>query len=246
MMLSIILQAATATTAAIDSASAAVSAIPVATSTPAIVAEPAVVSLLDIILKGGLIMIPIGLLFAVAIYIFIERYITIRRASFIEGNFMNDIQEMIESNKIDSALKLCKKNDLPIARMVEKGIKRIGRPIKEIEESIEIVGKFEVYELEKGLPILAVIAGIAPMFGFLGTILGVIKIFFDISQTSDVSIGAVSSGLYVKMVSSASGLIVGILAYIFYNWLTIKVGKAVNKMERNAMNFIDFLQEPNK
>ncbi len=104
----------------------------------------------------------------------------------------------------------------------------------------------EVYELEKGLPILAVIAGIAPMFGFLGTILGVIKIFFDISQTSDVSIGAVSSGLYVKMVSSASGLIVGILAYVFYNWLNIKIGKAVNKMERNAMNFIDFLQEPNK
>jgi len=191
-------------------------------------------------------MIPIGILFVVAIYIFIERYITIRNASSSEGNFMNDIQAMIESDKIDKALALCAKNTLPIARMVEKGIKRIGRPIKEIEESIEIVGKFEVYELERGLPILAVIAGIAPMFGFLGTILGVIKIFFDISQTSDISIGTVSSGLYVKMVSSASGLIVGILAYVFYNWLNIKVGKAVNKMERNAMNFIDFLQEPYK
>jgi len=234
-MLSIILQAAPV----VDSVSSAVNSLPV-------VSAPAAVSLWDIIQKGGIIMIPIGILFATAIYIFIERYITIRNASKSEGNFMNDIQAMIESDKIDKALALCAKNTLPIARMVEKGIKRIGRPIKEIEESIEIVGKFEVYELEKGLPILAVIAGIAPMFGFLGTILGVIKIFFDISQTSDVSIGAVSSGLYVKMVSSASGLIVGILAYIFYNWLNIKVGKAVNKMERNAMNFIDFLQEPNK
>ena len=236
MMLSLILQVATPV---VDTINSAVNSIPV-------VAKPAAVSLWDIIQKGGIIMIPIGILFATAIYIFIERYITIRNASASEGNFMNDIQAMIESEKIDKALALCAKNTLPIARMVEKGIKRIGRPIKEIEESIEIVGKFEVYELERGLPILAVIAGIAPMFGFLGTILGVIKIFFDISQTSDVSIGSVSSGLYVKMVSSASGLIVGILAYVFYNWLNIKVGKAVNKMERNAMNFIDFLQEPNK
>jgi len=207
MILSIILQAATTVA---DTVNSAVNSIPT-------VAKPESISLWNIIQKGGLIMIPIGILFAAAIYVFIERYITIRAASKSEGNFMNDIQQLIETDKIDKALQLCSKNDLPIARMVEKGIKRIGRPIKEIEESIEIVGKFEVYELEKGLSILAVIAGIAPMFGFLGTILGVIKIFFDISQTSDVSIGAVSSGLYVKMVSSASGLVVGILAYICYN-----------------------------
>jgi biopolymer transport protein ExbB len=235
MILSILLQAASVP----DSINAAVNSIPV-------ISKPAVLSTWDIIQKGGLIMIPIGILFSVAIYIFIERYISIRSASSTEGNFMNDIKVLIGSDKIEHALLLCKKNDLPIARMIEKGIKRMGRPIKEIEESIEIVGKFEVYELEKGLPILAVIAGIAPMFGFLGTILGVIKIFFDISLTSDVSIGTVSSGLYVKMISSASGLIVGIMAYVFYNWLNIKVGKAVNRMERNAMNFIDFLQEPNK
>jgi len=235
MMLSLILQA----TPVVDTLSSAVNSIPV-------VPKAAAVSLWDIIQKGGLIMIPIGILFATAIYIFIERFISIRNASASEGNFMVEVQSLIEADKIEKALALCAKTSLPIARMVEKGIKRIGRPIKEIEESIEIVGKFEVYELERGLPILAVIAGIAPMFGFLGTILGVIKIFFDISQTSDVSIGAVSAGLYVKMVSSASGLLVGILAYIFYNWLNIKVAKAVNKMERNAMNFIDFLQEPNK
>ncbi len=235
MVLSLILQVKPI----IDTVSSAVNSIPV-------VSKPANVSLWDIIQKGGVIMIPIGILLVTAIYIFIERYITIRDASASEGNFVNDIQVLIETEKIDKALALCEKNTMPIARMLEKGIKRIGRPIKEIEESIEIVGKFEVYELEKGLPVLAVIAGIAPMFGFLGTILGVIKIFFDISQTSDVSIGSVSSGLYVKMVSSASGLIVGILAFVFYNWLNIKIGKIINKMERNAMNFIDFLQEPKK
>lgn len=249
MLLSIILQAtapiADTLSAAVDTVSSAVNstvnAIPVAAK-PA----PEVISLWDVIMKGGFIMIPIGILFAIAIYIFIERFISIHSASKSEGNFMTDIQDLIESDHIDKALLLCKKNDMPIARMVEKGIKRIGRPIKEIEESIEIVGKFEVYELEKGLPILAIIAGIAPMFGFLGTILGVIKIFFDISQSSDVSIGVVSSGLYVKMVSSAAGLVVGILAYIFYNWLNLKISKVVNKMERNAVDFLDFLQEPNK
>lgn len=235
MLLSLILQA----TQAADSLSSTVESIPVAS-------QSSIVTLWDIIQKGGLIMIPIGILFTAAIFIFIERFITVRRASASEGNFMKDIQAEIESGNTENALVLCKKNKLPIARMIEKGIKRIGRPIKEIEEAIEIVGKFEIYDLEKGLPILAVIAGIAPMFGFLGTIFGVIKIFFDISQTADVSIGVVSSGLYVKMVSSAAGLVVGIMAYIFYNWLTIKVAKVVNRMERNAVDFLDFLQESDK
>lgn len=232
-MLSILLQA----TMAVDSISSVVNSIPV-------VAKPEPLSLWDMILKGGIIMIPIGILFAGSIYIFIERYISLRAASTNEGNFMNDIKDMIVSNKIDNALLLCKRNKMPIARMMEKGIKRIGRPIKEIEESIEVEGKFEVYELEKGIPILANIASIAPMFGFLGTIIGVVKIFFDISQTSDVSIGAVSAGLYVKMVSSAAGLIVGIIAYILYYYLDRKVSRLVNKMEHNAVDFLDFLQEP--
>lgn len=235
MLLTIILQAA----------QAAASQGSVAESIPT-TSQSSIVSLWDIIQKGGLIMIPIGILFTAAIFIFIERFITVRRALASEGNFVKDIKSEIESGNTDKALVLCKNNKLPIARMIEKGIKRIGRPIKEIEEAIEIVGKFEIYDLEKGLPILAVIAGIAPMFGFLGTIFGVIKIFFDISQTADVSIGVVSSGLYVKMVSSAAGLVVGIMAYIFYNWLTIKVAKVVNRMERNAVDFLDFLQESDK
>lgn len=235
MLLTIILQAAQAVTVP-DS---------VTESLPT-TSQSSIVTLWDIIQKGGLIMIPIGILFTAAIFIFIERFITIRRALASEGNFVKDIKSEIESGNTEKALVLCKNNKLPIARMIEKGIKRIGRPIKEIEEAIEIVGKFEIYDLEKGLPILAVIAGIAPMFGFLGTIFGVIKIFFDISQTADVSIGVVSSGLYVKMVSSAAGLVVGIMAYIFYNWLTIKVAKVVNRMERNAVDFLDFLQESDK
>ncbi len=236
MILSLILQAATP---AIDTLNSTVNSIPV-------VSKPTIFTIWDIIQKGGLIMIPIGILFVLTIYIFIERFISIQRASANEGNFIKDIKTLMETEKIDDALQLCSKNDLPIARMVEKGINRIGNSIKEIEESIEIVGKFEVYELEKGLPILAMIASIAPMFGFLGTILGVIKIFFDISQTADVSIGSVSAGLYVKMVSSAAGLVVGVLAYIFHSWLNIKVGKIVNRMERNAVDFLDFLKETKK
>ena len=235
MILSLILQA----TPAIDTLHSTVNSIPV-------VSKPTIFTIWDIIQKGGLIMIPIGILFVLTIYIFIERFISIQRASASEGNFIKDIKTLIETEKIDDALQLCSKNDLPIARMVEKGINRIDNPIKEIEESIEIVGKFEVYELEKGLPILAMIASIAPMFGFLGTILGVIKIFFDISQTADVSIGSVSAGLYVKMVSSAAGLVVGVLAYICHSWLNIKVGKIVNRMERNAVDFLDFLKETKK
>lgn len=200
-------------------------------------------SIIDMLTKGGFIMIPIGVLFTAAIYIFVERFISIYRATRSDVDFMRQIEKFIAVKETENALKLCAETSLPIARMIEKGIKRIGRPIKEVEEAIEIEGKFEVNNMEKGLPVLAVIAGIAPMFGFLGTIIGVIKIFFDISQTSDVSIGVVSAGLYVKMISSAAGLIVGIMAYIFYNWLNIKVGKAVNKMERNALNFIDFLKD---
>jgi biopolymer transport protein ExbB len=207
---------------------------------------PEAVKLMDIIMKGGIIMIPIGLLSVIAVYVFIERYLTIRRHLSSDVDFMNSIHEYILNGRTDSALTLCKNTAKPIARMIEKGISRLGKPIKEIEESIEIAGKFEVYDLEKNVQILAVIAGIAPMFGFLGTIIGVIKIFFNISMTSDVSIGTVSAGLYVKMVSSAAGLIVGIAAYIGYHWLNIILNKAIHQLEWNAMNFIDLLKSPSK
>jgi biopolymer transport protein ExbB len=217
-------------------------------SAPALPTQPApeVTKFIDIIMKGGFIMIPIGILSIVAVYVFIERYLTIRRHISTDVDFMNNIHEFILNGRTDSALTLCRHTAKPIARMIEKGISRLGKPIKEIEESIEIAGKFEVYDLEKNVQILAVIAGIAPMFGFLGTIIGVIKIFYNISMTSDVSIGTVSAGLYTKMVSSASGLIVGILAYIGYHWLNIILNKAIHQLEWNAMNFIDLLKSPSK
>jgi biopolymer transport protein ExbB len=207
---------------------------------------PETTNMLDIIMKGGVIMIPILLLSFIAVYVFIERYLTIRRHISSDVAFMNNIHDFILNGRTDSALTLCRNTEKPIARMIEKGISRLGKPIREIEESIEIAGKFEVYDMEKNIQILAVIAGIAPMFGFLGTIIGVIKIFYNISMTSDVSIGTVSAGLYTKMVSSASGLIVGILAYIGYHWLNIILNKAIHQLEWNAMNFIDLLKSPSK
>ncbi|HEY9123817.1 MAG TPA: MotA/TolQ/ExbB proton channel family protein, partial [Bacteroidales bacterium] len=149
-------------------------------------------TLWELTLKGGWIMIPLAILAFVAIFIFIERFLAIRKAASFESNFIDRIKDYIHEGKIDAALNLCSSTDRPVARMIEKGIKRIGRPIKEIEDSIEIVGKFEVYNLEKNLVILGVIAGIAPMFGFIGTIAGVIKIFYNISLADNISIGLIA------------------------------------------------------
>lgn len=204
------------------------------------------ISLMNLIIKGGFIMIPIGILFVITLYIFFERFLFIRKAAKQDAGLMLNVKSYITNGKIDEALALCRSKGSSLSRMIEKGIKRIGRPVKEIEESIEIVGKFEIYELEKNLSVLAIVAGIAPMFGFIGTIIGVIRIFFDISISGDVSISSVSSGLYEKMVSSAAGLIVAIIAFVFYHWLNIKVEKIVQKMEHEAMDFIDLLQEPVK
>lgn len=209
-------------------------------------AAPESMTMMDILLKGGVLMIPIAILSIVAVYIFTERFVTIRRYVKSDENFMNNIHEYIRNGRIESALKTCRNSTEPIARMIEKGILRIGKPIKEIEESIEIAGKFEIYELEKNITILAVIASIAPMFGFLGTIIGVIKIFHDISMTSDVSIGSVSAGLYTKMVTSAAGLTVGVIAYIGYHWLRRILNRAIHQLEWSAMNFIELLNEPPK
>ena len=203
-------------------------------------------SLWDLTVKGGWIMVPLGILAVVAVYIFFERFFAIKKASQFENNFIDRIRDYIHEGKIEAALNLCTSTDRPVARMIEKGIKRLGRPIKEIEDSIEIVGKFEVYNLERNLVIVGIIAGIAPMFGFIGTIAGVIKIFYNISLADNISIGLIAGGLYEKMVTSAAGLLVGIVAYIFYHWLNVMIEKVVHKLELNAMNFIDLLQEPAK
>lgn len=222
---------------------AQVNAVVAATPSKPIVTQTSI-SLFDLFEKGGVLMIPITILALAAFYIFFDRFFAIRKAAKYESNFMDRIKDYIQDGKIDAALNLCRSVDRPVARMIEKGIKRIGRPVKEIEDSIEIVGKFEVYNLEKNMVILGIIAGIAPMFGFIGTIAGVIKIFYNISLADNISIGLIAGGLYEKMVTSAAGLVVGIIAYVFYHWLNVMIEKEVHKLELNTMTFIDLLQEP--
>jgi biopolymer transport protein ExbB len=200
----------------------------------------------DLLVKGGVIMIPIGVLAVLGLVIFFERYFTIRKAAKNESNLMIQVRSSILSGNLQSAVAICKNSDSPLGRMLQKGLLRIGRPIKDIEGAIENIGKLEVAKLEKNIGILGIIAGIAPMFGFLGTIYGVIKIFYDIAQSGNLSIGTISGGLYVKMVTAAAGLFVGMVAYILYHVLNMMVDKVILKLETDAIEFIDLLEEPSK
>ncbi|MFL5729817.1 MAG: MotA/TolQ/ExbB proton channel family protein, partial [Cytophagaceae bacterium] len=189
------------------------------------------------------VMIPIGILSFLAIYIMIERFITIRRASKDSSAFMEKIKSLIIQGDVKGARAICQATDSPIARMMDKGISRLGRPLKEIEASIEAVGKLEIYKLEKNISVLGIIAGVAPMLGFVGTIAGVIRIFYNISIENNISIGSIAEGLYEKMITSASGLIVGILAHIAFHYLNLMLDRVVYKMESNAIEFTDLLQD---
>lgn len=204
------------------------------------------ITLWDMAVKGGPILYPIAILSIMAIYIFFERYFTIKRFSKIDMNFMHQIRDHVHSGNIDAAKSLCRNTNTPVSRMIEKGLLRLGKPVKEIESAIENVGKLEVYKMEKNMNILSSISGIAPMFGFLGTIFGVIKIFYQIAQQNSLEINTISGGLYVKMISSASGLLVGMIAYAGYHYLTHRIDRVINKMEINAVEFIDLLEEPVK
>jgi biopolymer transport protein ExbB len=200
----------------------------------------------DLIIKGGWVMIPIGILAVLGLVIFFERYFTIRKASKNESNLMIQVRSSIHTGNLESAIAICRNSNTPLGRMLQKGLLRIGRPIKDIEGAIENVGKLEVAKLEKNIGILGIVAGIAPMFGFLGTIIGVIKIFFDISKTDNFSIGVISGGLYVKMITSAAGLTVGIVAYVGYHILNMMVERLILNLETDAIEFIDLLEEPSK
>jgi biopolymer transport protein ExbB len=218
----------------------------VAAGISAAAAAPQEIKLWDMIVKGGPLMIPLGILSVIAVYVFVERYITISRAGKLENNFMPMVRDHITSGNISAARSLSKNTAGPIARMIDKGIQRIGKPTDAIEKSMENVGKLEIYKMEKNLVILAIIAGIAPMFGFLGTIAGMIQTFFNISQTSDITLSTIAGGIYVKMVTSAAGLIIGLVAYIGYSYLQAQIDKVINKMEGSSSEFIDVLLEPSK
>lgn len=204
-------------------------------------------SIWEMALKGGPIMIPIALLSIVAIYIFIERYIIIMKASKEDANFMNNIRDFMMSGRLDSALSLCKNNSSPIARMIEKGLNRLGRPLSDIHTAIENVGSLEVAKLEKNLTVVATVAGAAPMLGFLGTVTGMVTAFYDMSMAgNNIDIQLLSSGIYQAMVTTVAGLIVGIMAYLCYNILVARVQKVVFILEARATEFMDLLHEPAK
>jgi len=190
-------------------------------------------------------MIPIAVLWVLAIYFFIERVLTINKANQDPEAFMGRIKELVLRGDINGAKMLCSQNGTPVARMIEKGIARIGSPLKNIEASIENVGKIEVFKLEKNLPSLATIAGAAPMMGFLGTVIGMVEAFISISQEEgSVSPKLLSSGIYTAMITTVAGLVVGIIAYLAYNYLVSRVQKVIHKMEYTSIDFIDLLQEP--
>lgn len=197
--------------------------------------------------KGGWLMWVLLVLGGLTIFIFVERFIAIRKASGLDLNFMNRIRDNIYDGKIDAAVTLCRQTDTPIARMVEKGIERLGRPMNDVQTAIENVANLEVSKLENGLPFLATIAGGAPMIGFLGTVIGMVRTFMDMSAAGGtVDMALLSSGMYVAMVTTVGGLVVGIPAYFGYNYLVASIEKVVFRMEANSIAFMDILNHPVK
>jgi biopolymer transport protein ExbB len=203
-------------------------------------------SLWDIFQRGGPLMIPLACLLVIAIFFFIERLMAINKASRVDENFMNIIRDQIVSGNVTAARSLAKNTNNAVARIIDKGLQRIGKPIEAIERSMENIGKLELYKMERNVSILSVIGYIAPLFGFLGTIVGMFQLFYAIASTGEYSISNIAGGIYVKMISSASGLIIGIIAYVGYRYLNSQIDKTTNKMEVASADFIDILQEPTR
>ena len=202
-------------------------------------------SLIDLTFKGGPVMIPIFILSIIGMYIFFDRFFAIRKANKIDSGLLEKVKIYITSGKIDAAIALCKSTNNPAARMLEKGISRIGRPLADVNTAIENVGNLEIQKLEKGLPVLASVAGGAPMLGFLGTVTGMVRAFYEMSQAgNNINMGLLSGGIYEAMVTTVAGLIVGITAYFCYNILVTNVEKVVFKMEATTVEFMDLLNEP--
>jgi len=204
-------------------------------------------TLLDFAIKGGWVMIPIFILFLVATYIFIERFYVIKRATREDANFMNRIKDYIHDGKVDAAMALCKSTDSPSARMIEKGISRLGRPLQDISTAVENVGKLEISKLERGFPTLATIAGAEPMLGFLGTVIGMVQSFYNMEQAgNNIDVSMMSGGIYTALITTVAGLIVGILGYFAYNTLVVRVERVVFNLEATNTEFLDILNEPLK
>jgi biopolymer transport protein ExbB len=202
-------------------------------------------TIMEVIFDSWYIMLPLGIMSVLAVYIFVERFLSIRKSLQEERDFMLKVKTFVEDGKFDAAKQVCATTDNPMARMVEKGISRIGKDMKDIATSIENVAKLEVYRLEARLSVLATIAGVAPMLGFLGTVIGMMATFASMVKTG-VDIQNLSGGIMEAMVTTVGGLIVGIMAFVSYNYLVSKVDKVIQKMERTAIEFLDILEEPGK
>ncbi len=212
---------------------------------PSAEAEEIKLSLLELAKEGGWIMIVLAIFSVIAVYIFTERFITINKASKKDDNFMNLIRNYMIEGKLDEAKDLCNQTDTPISRMIEKGISRIGKPLNDIQTAIENVGNLEVSKLEKGVALIGMISGAAPMLGFLGTVTGMIRAFYDMSMAgNNIDIELLSAGIYEAMVTTVGGLFVGILAYVFYNIIVSKIDNVVNLLESKSVEFMDVLNEP--
>lgn len=239
-MLNFILQIEGVAAAATDTAAAALQ-----TVDPAQVTSTSM-SMIDMIKKGGPIMYPMAVMLIAVVYILIERLLVLMKANKRNDTIIMSLKEMIHSGNISNARAMCKSLNTPESTMLEQGVSRIGQPVQEIRTAMDKSGSLEVLKLEKNLNVLNIIGRIAPMFGFIGTILGVITIFYDISLAKTVEIEIISKGLYQKMITSASGLVVGVLAFICYHWLNSKIDKVAHRMEEAQVNFLDMLNEPSK
>jgi biopolymer transport protein ExbB len=196
--------------------------------------------------KGGPLMIPLGILFALAVYFFIERLMVVKKAGGLDENFMSIIRDHVVNGNVSAARSLAKNTNNPVARMIDKGLQRIGKPIDAIENSMNNVGKLEMYKMERNLTMLSVIARFAPLFGFVGTIVGLVLLLKQFATISNPSISQIADAMYVKLITSATGLIIGMLAYLAHSYLDTQINRTANKMEAASSELIDILQEPTR
>jgi biopolymer transport protein ExbB len=200
----------------------------------------------DVLQSGGALMVPLALLFVLAVFFFFERYIAISKAGKVDDNFMRIIRDHIVNGNITAARSMTKNTDNPVARIIDKGVQRIGKPIDAVERSMESVARLEMYNLERNLNVLSVISRAAPIFGFVGTLAGLMQLFFDINTTGEFVLNTIAGGLYVKLVTSITGLVIGLLSFLAFSYLHTQIDKAANKMEVAATDFLDIIQESTK
>ncbi|MFN8264490.1 MAG: MotA/TolQ/ExbB proton channel family protein [Chitinophagaceae bacterium] len=207
---------------------------------------PKEMHLIDLIIKAGWIMIPLLILSAATIYVFVERWMAIKKAGQVDDNFMNIIRDNILSGNVTAARNFARNTNNPVGRMIDKGIQRIGKPIDSINSSMENVAELELFKLERNVNILSIVSKIAPIFGFVGTLVGLMQLFFNINATGEYELSTIAGGIYTKLISSISGLVIGLLAYLLHNILQTQVDKMANKLEAASADFLDVLQEPTR